>query len=304
MSEAVSALVELFSAGFVPKVPPPYDLRALCRGAAGVPTELPELPPRLQLRVLEPHDVRRVACAPATVVGAIDGVQPPARVLTWREGRPIGLLFAAAGCLGPGREPLALEERLLIVASHLDAQWAEEHSEGVPVATLPERFPAEIIAAITELHRRLRHRLERDVLAKVRGKGLVVVDGHLGGVPVGDGAVAGIVKSHPRQYLGDESAIQGLRAGERSGAFLLPAPRDGEVDRYAAFLRLHSADAGPWTHGLIRIEATARDLLEPVAAWALTERQGPGADRRWDVHLGLIAACERALRARVPAVVF
>ncbi len=304
MSETTAQLVERFSAGFLPDVPPPYNLRDLCRGVGRVPGDLPDLPSRLQLRRLGSRSPRRVSGAPAEVWGVIDGIQPAARALCWRGGRPIGFIYVAAGCIHPPTGAVrAHEERLLLVASHLDESWVAEVSGGVPVAVVRERYPAELVEAINAIHRRLRHRLERDVLAAVRTPGrLVVADGHLADIPPGAGAVAGVVKSHPRQYLGDEREVASLREGELSTPFLLPAVRDGELDRCSAYLRLHPAEGAEWSHGLIRLEASEERLLEPVAAWALRNRQGPGPDRRWAVHLAAMAACEASLRSRVPPI--
>lgn len=304
MSHSVSELIEVFGHGFVPAVAQPYDLRALCKSVGRVPGPLPDLPARVQLRMLEPRGARRVRAAPASVFGVIDGVQPPPRVACWRDGRPVGFLYVAAGCVDPASEKgLALEERLLLVVSHLDETWARGLGGGVPVAVLRERYPAELVASISELHRRLRQRLERDVLGLVRAAGrTVVVDGHIRDVPPGEGAVAGVVKSHPLQYLGDEREIACLLEGELSTPFVLPAAREGEVDRFSAYLRLHRSEGAEWSHGLVRLETTKEDLIEPVAAWALANRQGPSADPRWPVHLAAVAFCERWLRARVPYV--
>jgi hypothetical protein len=304
MSASVAELVERFGAGFVPEVAPPYDLRVLCRRLGRVPGPLIELPPRVQVRMLEPAGCQRVDAEPARVFGVIDGIQPPARVAYWRAGRPVGLVYVAAGCIEPtSGEPRAHEERLLIIVSHLDEGWARDLASGVPIAVVRERYPAELVSANSELHRRLRHRLERDVLAAVRAAGrLVVVDGHLRDVAPGAGAVAGIVKSHAFQYLGDEREVAQLDEGELSSLFQLPAVHDGEIDRFSAYLRLHRAEESEWSHGLVRLETTDAGLLEPVASWALTNRQGPSADPRWPVHLAATAYCETWLRSRIPPI--
>lgn len=304
MNRHVDDLLDRLGAGFTAEVPPPYDLRALYRAVGRIPSALPELPERVQVRALEDHGVHQVTAPPATVTGVVDGIQPPGRALCWREGRPVGLLYVAAGCLGlEARRMLAYQERLLLVTSCLDADWVRSISQGVPVIALPERFPAELVMAINELHRRLRHRLERDVLAAVRRpEHLVAVDGHLRDVPPGEGPVASIVKSHRAQYLTDERELVSLRAGHLSRPFLLPAIRDGEIDRWSAYLRLHPATENEWTHGLVRLELTDVELLDGVAAWCLRNRQPPNADRRWHVHLESVAGCEQLLRARVPPV--
>lgn len=303
MADRFTVLLDELGAGFVPETPPPYDLRQLYRNVGRIPTELVELPPRRQVR-LTGRRAGPVTAAPAAVFGVIDGIQPPARVLAWRAGRPVGLVYVAAGCLGlsDGR-PAAYEERLLIVASDLDQPWADSVAAGVPVVTLEQRLPADLVAAINDLHRALRHRLERDVLVQVRApERVIVVDGALHGIPAGAGPVAGVVKSHAAQYLTDEREITALPAGHLSSVFELPAATAAATTRWSAYLRLHPAADTEWTHGLVRLEADHADLLEPVAAWALTNRQTPGPDRRWAVHLADIAACERSLRSRIPPV--
>lgn len=304
MTRYLDDLLDELASGFVPASPPPYDLRALYRRVGRLPGELAELPTRTQVRMLEGSRAHAATAAPVEVLGVIDGIQPPSRALCWREGRPIGFLYVAAGCLGlTERRMLFHEERLLLVVSHLDAHWVRSISQGVPVVILPERFPAELAAAITELHRRLRHRLERDVLEAARGPDhLVVVDGHLRDVSPHGGPVVGVVKSHAAQYVSDERDLVALPAGQLSAAFLLPALRDGEADRWSAYLRLHPAGEAEWTHGLVRLEATDGELLDGVAAWCLCNRQPPNTDPRWPVHLDAIAACEQHLRSRIPPV--
>lgn len=302
MADWSGALLDRLGAGFAPETPPPYDLRQLYRNVGHLPTELVELPARRQVR-LTGHLGGPVTASPAEVFGAIDGIQPPARALAWRSGRPVGFLYVAAGCVAmdTGR-PAAHEERLLIVASDLDEAWARSVAAGVPVVTLDQRLPAELVTAINDLHRSLRHRLERDVLAQVRHPDrIIVVDGALHDLPSG-GPVAGVVKSHAAQYLTDESEITALPARHLSTVFELPAATAADTPRWSAYLRLQPAADLEWTHGLVRIEADRPDLLGPVAAWALINRQPPGPDRRWAVHLAPIADCEHSLRSRVPPV--
>ena len=304
MNRQLEELLDELGAGFHSETPAPYDLRALCRSTGQVPTELVELPTRTQVHLLEGREAHPVTAPAAPVAGVVDGVQPPARAMAWHDGRPVALLYAAAGCLNPGTSRIeTLEERLLLVASHLDGAWTRDISHGIPVVELAERYPAEIVGAIRELHWRLRHRLERLVLAAVRRPGaLVVADGHIRDVAPGDGPVAGVVKSSQSQYLTDERELIAMAAGNLSKAFRLPALRDGELDRYSAYLRLHPAVEAPWTHGLVRLETNELEALDGLASWCLESRQGPGTDRRWPVHLQPVATCEWALRARVPPI--
>ena len=187
MTAWLDALVDALGAGFTPDVAPPWDLRALCRAAGRLPTALPELPPRRQLRRTGGGRTR-VTCLPLAVTGVIDGIQPPAKAVTWWDGRPVALLFVSAGHLRLVPRGLsALEERLLIVCSHLDEERARSISPGIPVVPLAERFPDDLVAGVGELHRGLRHRLERDVLDAARGEdaGVIVVDGSIADVPGG-----------------------------------------------------------------------------------------------------------------------
>jgi len=149
VTASLDALVEQLGAGFVPEVGPPWDLRALCRAAGRVPTALPELPPRRQVR-RSGGGRARVSCPPLEVTGVIDGIQPPAKAVTWWSGRPVALVFVSAGHLRLAPRGLnELEERLLIVCSHLDEERAQSLSPGIPVVALAERFPDDLVATIS-----------------------------------------------------------------------------------------------------------------------------------------------------------
>ena len=113
-----------------------------------------------------------------------------------------------------------------------------------------------------------------------------------------------MVKSHGSQLLDDEHDLVALDAGEVTAPFLLPARRKGEEDRWSIYLRLHPAAEQAWTHGLVRLEAFDVSLLEAAASWCLHNRQAPGVDPRWSVHLEPVADCERHLRSRLPVPIF
>ena len=68
-------------------------------------------------------------------------------------------------------------------------------------------------------------------------------------------------------------------------------------------MRLHDANSQAWSFGMVRLEAFNPDLLDPLAARALNERQGPhSGDGRYDRHLVSVATCEKLLCARRPMV--
>ncbi len=89
-----------------------------------------------------------------------------------------------------------------------------------------------------------------------------------------------------------------------SPRFLMPAGSQGvTVPRYSCYVRLHDASRMAWNFGLVRLEAFKPELLDPLCALALLERQPAGShDRRFDRHLSGVRAVEDLLRARRPTV--
>jgi hypothetical protein len=130
-----------------------------------------------------------------------------------------------------------------------------------------------------------------------------VVDGSLVARPIRD-RVVGVVKTTNRRYLPDESVLWGLPAGWRSPRFKIPeGSQNVGAPRYSCYLRLHDASRQAWNFGLIRLETFDLDLLEPLCALALEERQPAGSlDRRYDRHLAGVRAVEDLLRARRPSI--
>lgn len=246
-----------------------------------------------------------VTGAPLEVSAFVDGVQA-SLVVAFRAHRPVYLSYTAAGAVGLRAKPLGLRERLEIVCSGLDREWVEGLGSSVPIHELAAEQPQEIEREAIALLGATRDLLERDLVGEfcASRSGVVVLDGSLAARPH-DSCLVGVVKTVRRRYLADEGAIlYGMPAGWRSPIFKIPAGSAGAaLDRYSCYVRLHSAEHQGWSFGLIRLESHDPDLLEPLAARCLKERQSAGGgDARWDRHLQSVRAVEDFLRARRPEV--
>lgn len=257
---------------------------------------LPEDPAELLdsgARRVDTRDVADVACF-------IDGVQD-LLTLTWRESRPIALLHVAAGAVDVDGRPLSLVEDLRLIAAEADRDFIDglDLDDIPPVTWLAAIEPPDLERLVAGQQSAVRESLERRLavhMLDVTDTGMVLVDGHTAGRP-SDMRLGGVVKTTRTRYLADESVLWTLPVGWRSPRFKLTGP-----ERYSCYVRLAAAAKG-WSGGLIRVEAHDPDLLDPIAAHCLQQRQ-PAAtgDARWDVHLAPVAACERMLRARKPAL--
>ena len=247
---------------------------------------------------------RRVEAAPLAVVGFADGIQA-ALTLTWREHRPVQLTYVAAGCVGTDGRLLEMAERLDLVVSRADREWVDGLGSTVDVTVLDEDRPDELDRATLGFVGAERELLEREVMDRVTRKapGYVVVDGTITN-RAHDPSVIGVVKTTRRRWLADESVLFGLPAGWMSPRFVIAAGAQGApADRYSCYLRLFDASNRGWDHGLVRLESWDPDLLEPLAALSMIERQHPNSsDRRGDRHLASMRACEQVLRARRPVL--
>jgi hypothetical protein len=245
-----------------------------------------------------------VTASPLPVVGFVDGIQA-AICVTYRSHRPVYLTYVAAGAAGSEGRLLALRERMNVTASHLEREWLSDLDVLIPTVELAEERPDELAAAARQNLAGDRETLERvviDEMLSTPGPALVV-DGNLVGRPTQD-RVVGVVKTTQRRYLADESVLWGLPAGWRSPRFMIPAGSQGvRVPRYSCYVRLHDASRLAWNFGLIRLEAFKPELLDPLAALSLAERQPAGSrDSRFDRHLAGVRAVEDLLRARRPTV--
>lgn len=254
------------------------------------------------------ENAAQITAAPAPVAAFIDGIQNQ-MIVTYRGHRPVVLSYCAAGAAGAGAELIDVQENLSIVCSAADGDWVTEVNTGpspIPVSHVPDGTPPEVERNVMGRVQWMRSEAEREltdrmVTASGRVGDLVVLDGSLlGRTP--DPRLVSVVKTSRTKYLADETSLYGLPAGWRSSVFRID-PVGATPARYSTYVRLHTAAEGSWSFGLIRLEAFDADLLEPLAARAFVERQGPSSgDGRWDRHLVSVATCEKLLRARRPAV--
>ena len=287
-----------------------YDLRALFRSVgrfaghrALTSTPEPRPEPEVPAELLDagPSKVH----GEALEVGAyLDGVQAALDV-AYRAHRPVHLIYVGAGAVDDRYRPVGLRDELFLTCSVLDREWVDQLDGGLPVEEIGEESPAELERLGLALLAGRREMLERHLAKDLADQGHtpLVVDGSLAGRPV-DLDVVGVVKTTRRRYLADESCLFGLPAGWRSPRFKIKAGTAGAgADRYSAYVRMVAADDAPWNFGLIRVEAYDPQLLDPLAARCLDERQrAAGGDRRWDRHLSGVRHTEEFLRARRPWV--
>lgn len=289
---------------------PSHDLREFFRAVGhfsgqrallSTPAEREE--PKTPAELLE-DDVVEVSGAPLPIAAFVDGIQASLNV-TYRSHRPVFLNYVAAGAVGAGARFLGMREKLTVLCSSLDTEWVQSLQQTIPIEELAATSPLDVergalatLAGDRESHER---HLVEDLISQ--NVGTLCLDGSLLGRPPLNSLV-GVVKSTNKKYLADESMLFRLPQGWRSPIFKIAENTAGVApDRYSCYLRLTSAEGRAWNFGLIRLEAYTPDLLMPLAARALRERQGVASgDPRFDRHLSSIKACEDALRARRPPV--
>lgn len=288
--------------------PVAYDLRSFFQALGGVTGRRPGLADEdrtdsvAEVEVLD-EDRARITAEPLTVRGYVDGVQASACV-SYIEHRPVILMYVGAACIGPDLGAVTVRERLSIVAAERDAAQLDAIRQGIPLELIDADDPMVLERVVRTHVDQTRERLELEVIEAVQameGPRLpVVVDGDLrarGAI----GGLVGVAKTLRTRYLPDESVLLGLPAGWRSPRFRITSP-GGSTDRYSCYLRILDAGDQAWSFGLIRLEAYDEELLDPLAALCLRQRQGSrSGDRRFDVHLAPVRACEELLRARRPA---
>lgn len=287
---------------------PSYDLRALFkaigqfrayRGLDSSPTERERADAPVEMIESRPSKVEDV---PLVVAGFLDGIQATLCV-THREQRPVYLYYVASAVLGDKAVVEGVREHLGLVCSDKDRVWAESISAGVPVETLSEDTPPELERAASRLISLARDGLERALIEDLLDQdcGRIVLDGSLMGRR-DDERLVGVIKTTSRQWLEDESVLWGLKEGWRSPVFKIIG-RGDTPNRYSCYVQMTDKSASAWNTGLIRLEAFDPELLGPLAARCLSERQGQlSKDPRWDRHLGSVRVVEEFLRARRPAV--
>jgi hypothetical protein len=274
------------------------------RGLTATPQERAE--PDVAAELLDAGN-SRIDADPMPVAAFVDGIQA-ALVVTHRDHRPVYLNYVAAGAVGggpAGAVPLGLEESLTLVCSTVDREWADEVRGTIPVEELPVEYPPDVERAAVQILGGAREQRERALVEDLvrQGRAPLVLDGSLVGRPF-QRELVGVVKTTRRKYLADERCLFGLPAGWRSPRFKIPAGTAGSgIDRYSCYLRMVNAEHSPWNFGLIRLESFDPDLLDPLAARCLLERQSSASgDARWDRHLTSIRAVEEFLRSCRPGV--
>lgn len=306
MSEPTSSTPQ---SDLVPPTSRPADLRPLLRAIDNLRlgralTTPPKIRAQAAANVRLLSQATRAVSGPLLVPeGFVDGIQA-ALCLTFRNHRPVYLMYVAAGSVKSPRQPNALKEVLWLVCSEADALWARSLSHDVTVVTLAETDPEAVEAAAHALLGTTRARFEKDLIRQLVAAGRVplVVDGALAGRQPHDGLL-GVVKTTATQYLPDERVIANLRHGWRSPIFEITEGAEGQPGRYSAYLRLFDASTHGWRFGLIRLEAFSAELIDPLAALAMDQKQNPAAgDPRFDRHLVGIRDVEDFLRARRPSI--
>lgn len=286
------------------------DLRNFLRAVGGVrqsdalrtpPEERAE--PKFEAEMLDDGNVE-ITAEPLNVVGFLDGIQNAVTV-SWRDYRPVYLVYVAAAIVGPRAIPVDVDEQMRIFCSALDYDWALDHAASIEVQRFgsldPDGLAREAFAELGAT-RELAERDLVDRFLQTDQTDHLIIDGSLIGREP-DNRIVGVVKSTNTKYLSDEAALWALPEGYRSARFVIPAGHGHRVPRYSAYVRLLSAKGRTWNHGLIRIESFDPDLLDSLASRCMVERQNPGAhDRRWDRHLGGVRMVEDFLRNRRPGV--
>jgi len=287
-----------------------HDLRSLFR-ALGSFTLRSSLTSQLEARkdcvipvTLLDDAPLKVTCDPLEVSGFIDGIQA-ALCVTYIEHRPVYLVYASAGAVDGEGKLVDTAEKIALVVSKKDRQWVESLGTTVECIDLPAFRPDELASAALVQLGDERNNLEKALISKMfaDGHSSLLVDGSVLGKTVRRELV-GVVKTTRTRYLPDESLLWKLAKGWRSQRFLIPAGSNGcPVDRYSCYVRMQDASAQAWDFGLVRLESFDLDLLDPLAALALSEKQhATSRDRRFDKHLAGVRAIEDILRARRPSV--
>jgi len=284
---------------------PPYNLRLVLRRyrdptANGWGVEEPTGPlqePNADVTVCA-EGPKELATDPLPILGGVDGVQQ-LRVLAWREHRPVWLGYVGAG-VWDGRRLYHVHERVVMLCSTVDLDWVREQGPPpVPVRPIPEARPPYLEQEAQVRLDRMRRRAEAaTVLAVAQQTDLpVLVDGTIWGYR--SERVVGVSKTVRTRWLPDplNDQLWNLPFGWRSTRFRIE--KAGGV--WSCYVRI-TAPRRSWRHGLVRLEARDRDLLEPLGAWCLRGRQRAGTmlDPRGDRHVRLVRETEEALKARIP----
>ena len=306
----VSDMIDLSTDSLFAAAEPAQDLRAFFRsvgqfrkgtGLKASPAPRKDSSSNVELLVADPAEV---TADPVDLVGFCDGIQA-AKCVVHRSRRPVYLVYAAAAVVGSAGQPVAVRERLRVLASDTDTAWAERLDGGVVVCSIGSGDPAELELAAHKFLGGFRADMERllvqDVAAAGFGDRFLVLDGSIVN-RVDHPRLVGVVKTARTKYLPDEAQLFTLPVGWRSATFRIGGP-GGWAERFSTYVRLWDSDDARWDYGLVRLEARDADVLDGLAARCLIERQTPGVrDARWDRHLSGVRSCEDFLRSRRPPV--
>ncbi|MFM7088558.1 MAG: hypothetical protein ACKOW9_03440 [Candidatus Paceibacterota bacterium] len=104
------------------------------------------------------------------------------------------------------------------------------------------------------------------------------------------------------QWVENPNVVHELNEGEQSYIFKIKGESSyGESEIYSCYLRLHSNRSEGLTYGIVRLEAFDSELLAPLAAFCLQDRQTRfEGDLRHDTHLRSMRQCEMLLKTLKP----
>ena len=251
---------------------------------------------------------------PLPIACYVDGIQS-ARLLTMREGRPLYLVYVAAGALGAGSgalEDIVSAFRLLV--SWRDEEFAAALPGGVPVLAVDDEETVDIDLTarswIDTTRRAAEAAVTSEALHRAAAGTWVLLDGSLPAVPPSgapdDLRLMSVVKTVTEtQYLLDETTDLPTDEGHISPSFLLPGRRRGEIGRASTYLRQRFRPYEDWSFGLVRLELPAQHagLLPCAAAAAFAGRQRVQGDSRWERQQAGVALLERSLRSVAPPLI-
>ena len=288
----------------------PHDLRSLFRAMKSFSFES-ALASQLETRndcvipvTLIDDAPLEITCDPMKVSGFIDGIQA-AICVTYIEHRPVYLAYASAGAVDENGKLVDTLEKIVLIVSKSEKEWVDSLKTTIACIDLPAFRPDELASAALVQLGDERNNLEKALIAKMFADGhkSLLLDGSILGKTIRRELV-GVVKTTKTRYLPDESMLWKLAKGWRSQRFVIPAGSNGcPVDRYSCYVRMQNASQQAWNFGLIRLESFELDLLDPLAALALSEKQhATSRDRRFDKHLAGVRAIEDILRARRPSI--
>ena len=281
----------------------------------------PDVDPGVERPPQNWRPLRPEATAAPSALLFVDGVRRVEVGVVAQDGDRLAWgLFGAYGAgavlCRPGQATVMVEEvrRALVLAAS-----GQEGQVEVPAGSIVLRYWVASIGddkgqkeVRYEVQRRMRE-LEAEVVAgspaRLEGSAVVVVDGPLTFLPRWAGQavpVVGLVKTHHRRYLEEESlarCVTALTTGERTPLFLLLTEREADR-RFSWYVRV--AGAPPFHHplvGIVRLETWAQMGLELARRLAdltalLLPRFAPPAawDSRAPANLYPVAALEERLR--------